>query len=102
MSRSWKHIFPLTTVYKLVREISDHNPLILDTMKAKAKKNREFRFEKIWVTEDDFLDRVSRSWSKYVLGHNNLGRLQKKLKNVKKSLKGWGANLRGTDIKRKK
>jgi hypothetical protein len=71
-------------------------------MEARANINRDFRFEKRWVKEEDFLDRVRRSWAQYVVANNSLDRLQKKLKNVKKSLKGWGANLRGTDIKKKK
>jgi hypothetical protein len=102
MSSSWEDIFPLTIVHKLVRDLSDHNPLILDTMEARANINRDFRFEKRWVKEEDFLDRVRRSWAQCVVANNSLDRLQKKLKNVKKSLKGWGANLRGTDIKKKK
>jgi hypothetical protein len=84
-----------------VREVSDHNPLILDTLDIRVK-SREFRFEKRWIDEENFLDRVKRSWTQQVFANNSLDRLQKKLKNVKKSLKGWGANLRGTDIKKKK
>jgi hypothetical protein len=37
-----------------------------------------------------------------VFARDSLGRLVKKLKNVKKALKGWGANLRGADIKKKR
>jgi exonuclease III len=45
MSSSWEELFPLVTVHKLVRDISDHNPLILDTLDIMVKK-RDFRFEK--------------------------------------------------------
>jgi hypothetical protein len=61
MSSDWEDIFPLTTVHKLNREISDHNPLILDTMENKPKKKYEFRFEKIWIKEEDFLARFVRA-----------------------------------------
>jgi hypothetical protein len=101
MSSSWEDLFPLVTVHKPVRDISDHSPLILDTLDIR-EKNRDFRFEKIWLCEETFLDRVKRSWTKQVFATNSLERLQKKLKNVKMALKGWGANLRGADIKRKK
>jgi hypothetical protein len=84
-----------------VRDVSDHNTLILDTMEARTKINRNFIFEKRWITEDDFLDRVRRSWTQNVVASNSLDRLQKKLKNVKKCLKEWEANLRGTDIKKR-
>jgi hypothetical protein len=62
MSCSWEDLFTLTTVHKLSREISDHNPLILDTMEDSRKNNKEFRFEKTWLTEEDFLARVARIW----------------------------------------
>ncbi|KAK1697578.1 hypothetical protein QYE76_014275 [Lolium multiflorum] len=87
--------------HKLVREVSDHNPLILDTLDIKVK-NKDFRFEKRWLKEDSFLDRVKRCWDQQVFAKDSLDRLVKKLKNVKKALKGWGANLRGADIKKKK
>jgi hypothetical protein len=102
MNDSWECLFPLATVHKLVKEMSDHNPLILDTMEQKNKVNRDFKFEKAWLHEDDFLSRVSRSWSIPRRAADSLGKLQHKLKNVKKDLKGWGANLKGRDIKRKK
>jgi hypothetical protein len=37
-----------------------------------------------------------------VRASGSLGKIQLKLKNIKNDLKGWGANLRGRDIKRKK
>jgi hypothetical protein len=101
MSTEWEDLFPLTTVHKLSREISDHNPLILDTLEARIKKNKEFRFEKGWIREDDFLARVDRAWQQGVKANNSLDRMQKKLKNDKNSLKDWGCNLRGRDKKRK-
>jgi exonuclease III len=101
MSSSWEDLFPLTTVHKLNRDISDHNPLILDTMEGKPKKKYEFRFEKNWIKEEDFLVRVDRAWQQRVRATNSLDKLQKKLKNVKNCLKGWGHNLRGNYKKRK-
>jgi exonuclease III len=46
MSSDWEDLFPLTTVHKLNRDVSDHNPLILDTMEDKPKKKFPFRFKK--------------------------------------------------------
>jgi hypothetical protein len=91
MSSSWEDLFPLVTVHKLVRDVCDQNPLILDTLDIKVK-NRDFRFEKRWLKEDNFLDRVKRCWDQQVFAKDSLDRLIKKLKNVKKALKGWGAN----------
>jgi hypothetical protein len=89
MNDAWENLFPLTTVHKVVREISDHNPLILDTMEQKDRPVRDFKFEKSWLQEDDFLNRVSRAWQKPVRATDSLGIIQMKLKNVKNDLKGW-------------
>jgi hypothetical protein len=64
-------------------------------MEGKPKKKYEFRFEKSWIKEEDFLVRVDRAWQQRVRATNSLDKLQKKLKNVKNCLKGWGHNLRG-------
>jgi hypothetical protein len=37
-----------------------------------------------------------------VRASDSLGKVQLKLKNIKKDMKGWGTNLRGRYIKRKK
>jgi hypothetical protein len=46
--------------------------------------------------------RIFKIWSKLVKATNIMKLFQNKLKNLKSDLKGWGANLRGTDIKIKK
>jgi hypothetical protein len=86
----------------LVREISDHNPIILDTMENREQRSREFRFDKRWIKDENFLLSVSRVWARPVRARDSLELFTMKLKNIKKDLKGWGANLRGQDIKKKK
>jgi hypothetical protein len=102
VSREWELLFPLTTVHKLTREVSDHSPIILDTMEGKENQRREFRFEKRWLKEEEFLHRVVKIWAQPVRAKDSLAKFQIKLKLVKKNLKGWGANIRGRDIKKKK
>jgi hypothetical protein len=80
MSSSWEDMFPLTTVHKLSREISDHNPMILDTVEVKVKKNNGFGFEKRWIKDDDFLSRVGRVWHLDVRASSSLEKIHKKLK----------------------
>ena len=101
MNKDWEDLFPLVTVHKLTRDVSDHNPIILDTMENKETKTRVFRFEKRWLKEETFLMRVSKIWCQPVRAKNSLDLFQIKLKRVKKDLKGWGANLRGQDIKKR-
>jgi endonuclease/exonuclease/phosphatase family metal-dependent hydrolase len=74
VSKEWELLFPLTTVHKLAREVSDHNPLILDTMENREQRSREFRFEKRWLKEEDFLLRVDKVWAKAVTGRDSLSK----------------------------
>jgi hypothetical protein len=71
-------------------------------MEGREKQAREFRFEKRWLKEEDYLPRVFRIWAQPVRAKDSLAIFQQKLKNVKKALKGWGANIRGRDAKKKK
>jgi hypothetical protein len=47
MSPDWEDLFPLVTIRKLVREVSDHNALLLDTGSHVIPLNasREFHFD---------------------------------------------------------
>jgi hypothetical protein len=48
------------------------------------------------------MDRVKNAWLQKVTRKDNLSKFILKLKNVKKSLKEWEINLRGSQLKRKK
>jgi hypothetical protein len=56
MSPGWEDLFPLVTVQKLVREVSDHNALLLDTASHAIPVNasREFRFDLSWSQNVEF------------------------------------------------
>jgi hypothetical protein len=85
VSREWELLFPLTTVHKLSREISDHNPIILDTMEGSEKQIKEFRFDKRWLKEESFLPKVARVWAQPIRARDNLSLFLLKLKNLKDS-----------------
>ena len=63
MNSEWEDLFPLVTTRKLVRDISDHNPLLLSTNSAcpQAPKPREFRFEMSWMAKEEFLPLVEKN-----------------------------------------
>jgi hypothetical protein len=99
---AWENLFPLTGARKIPRVMSDHNPIIMDTKEIVEVKSREFRFEKSWLLHPDFQLRVEKAWKSHVRGSDNISVFQEKLRNVKNSLKGWGANVRGESLKLKK
>jgi hypothetical protein len=60
MTADWENMFPLIVVHKKSRDVSDHNPTILDTMENREQKKKSFRFEKNWLKEEEFLFMVER------------------------------------------
>jgi hypothetical protein len=62
--KTWEALFPTALVYKLPREVSDHNPLILTTQINVPLRKLSFRFELSWVKEEDFVPNVKELWDR--------------------------------------
>jgi hypothetical protein len=83
VSINWEIIFPLAVVHKIRRNYSHHNPLILKLNNDHVEPIKNFRYELFWKNEEDFLERVKKSWLQLVFGKDNLSWFLLKLKNVK-------------------
>lgn len=59
-------MFPLVTVRKLPRCLSDHNPLLLGTADVMNMKTPVFRFELHWLQHPDFVSTVEKTWNEPV------------------------------------
>jgi exonuclease III len=102
MSPDWELLFPLVSVKRLVRDQSDHNPLVLDTGDTILPvKKRSFKFDTIWLKNDEFLPKVESIWKQQVNSSDPIDVLNIKLKRFKKYFKGWGSNVFGHMKKRK-
>lgn len=103
MSFSWEDLYPLVSVRKLVREVSDHNPLLLSTgmEERSAPGQREFRFELSWLKNEEFFPKAKSIWEQVVRADDPIDILNIKLKRIKKYFKGWGSNRFGHSRKRK-
>ncbi|PNT69281.1 hypothetical protein BRADI_3g52631v3, partial [Brachypodium distachyon] len=65
MSTCWEGLFPLVSVTKLVRDKSDHCPLLLNTNEnCTPKTHRDFHFDLSWLQKEDFLPKVEEIWQK--------------------------------------
>ena len=97
-------MFPLVVVRKLVRDVSDHNPLLLssDSLKKKKPHQREFRFELSWLKNEEFYTKAKMIWEQPVYSEDPIDILNIKLKHIKKYFKGWGSHAFGHARKRKK
>uniref|UniRef100_A0A453NCE8 Endonuclease/exonuclease/phosphatase domain-containing protein n=1 Tax=Aegilops tauschii subsp. strangulata TaxID=200361 RepID=A0A453NCE8_AEGTS len=94
MSEDWESLFPLVSVRKLVRELSDHNPLLLSSGEEghEAPKPLEFRFNLAWIKDEKFLPTVAKIWARRVFSSDPIDILNIKLKRFKTYFKGWGSD----------
>jgi hypothetical protein len=91
----WESLFPLTTLRKRPRLMSDHNPLLLCTEQDQKKKAKHFSFETSWLKQEEFIIRVKEIWTKPVVTKDAIEKWYIKLNRIKKFLKGWGDSLKG-------
>ena len=90
-------MYPLVSVKKLVRELSHHNPLLLNggLASSRAPGCRCFRFDNKWLNNPEFLPLVADIWSRSIYTKDPIDILNIKLKRLKKFFKGWGSNIFG-------
>uniref|UniRef100_A0A453T414 Endonuclease/exonuclease/phosphatase domain-containing protein n=1 Tax=Aegilops tauschii subsp. strangulata TaxID=200361 RepID=A0A453T414_AEGTS len=95
ISFEWEDLFPLVTVRKLVRDVSDHNPLLLSSNSTieRPTRQREFRFELSWLKNEEFYPTAKKIWEQPVAFDDPIDILNIKLKRLKKYFKGWGSHL---------
>lgn len=101
VSKEWEDLFPRILMYKLPRDVSDHNPLILTTRTKQHMEKLSFRFELSWIKHPDFLHNVKMIWEKPCFANSAVGKLQSKMKRFKQFFKGWGFNKLGEQRKKK-
>ena len=59
VTETWLCIFPLCKLTNLVAGVSDHSPILLNTVVAnQPQRKRRFRFENAWLMEDEFQQTV--------------------------------------------
>ena len=102
ISKQWENLFPTAFLYKLPREISDHNPLILSNQYGIPNRKISFKFENSWLKDQEFKSLVAKIWNKPCYATSALERIQKKLKRFKQYFKGWGFNRQCEQKKKKR
>ena len=83
VSKDWEDLFPRVTTYRLPREVSDHNPIILCTDLATPLKHLSFKFELSWLSHPDFKHKVEEIWQAPCHAESAFDRIQLKIKKFK-------------------
>lgn len=92
VSTSLEAKYPLMSLRGAPRVGSDHVPILVDFGENAVFKQPIFRFEKWWLTQEDFLQVVRDSWGGPCRETNPLDIWHSKLKRLRKKLKGWSLN----------
>jgi hypothetical protein len=91
VNSQWVHLFPHFAVHHLSAQISDHNPILLDTASSDLSLLRPFRFEEFWTYDASCNSIISSAWVKTFQGSFAFI-LSKKLKATKSALKIWNSS----------
>lgn len=90
-------MFPTAKLLNLVAPVSDHSPIMVDTMPTSlARKHRPFRFENKWLEEPDLRGIIDISW----VGFRDLYVLNR-LQATTETLGLWGKHI-ATDFRMNK
>ncbi|GAU46013.1 hypothetical protein TSUD_401350 [Trifolium subterraneum] len=88
----WINLWHKISCYSLVRNSSDHHPILFSQELFATQHALPFRFFKVWLEHEDCARVVKDIWGKHVIG-SPMARLQQKLKRLKKALKDWNRNI---------
>ncbi|KAG2640599.1 hypothetical protein PVAP13_2KG106116 [Panicum virgatum] len=85
--------FPQTTLSSLVRQTSDHTPILVN-MNTTIPKSTLFRFENSWLHNKQFLPSVLPAWHAASAPTDAAGRLAGCLKSTRAAAKVWARRSR--------
>jgi hypothetical protein len=94
--------FPLLNVRALSRTGSDHTPLLLEFgSPVHGGKSSHFSFELSWLKQEGFMDMVTNEWRSVTNGPTPIESWKKKIRHLRKFLRGWARNVSGEYKKEK-
>ncbi|XP_020102569.1 uncharacterized protein LOC109720094 [Ananas comosus] len=87
VSIQWDRSYPHCKVKALPKITSDHCPILLSTAILSAP--RRFRFEKVWLTRDDFHSNMTLWWNKVPPKNSAILTFTAKLRHCRTRIKEW-------------
>jgi hypothetical protein len=94
-SLEWDDMHPDASLCALLSSLSSHCPILMSTSAKFFSKSR-FRFERVWVRMDGFMDEVSALWNAGPYEPNPLIRLDVKLRGLARGLQRWSQRRVGS------
>lgn len=102
LNDKWAEMDTSFTVTHLMRDPSDHSPLLLSCPQY-AKGPSRFVFQNMWLDDTSFRDLVKKFWESDQTKHANaFSTLQQKLRNLKVAIKQWNKDHYGNIFEEKR
>jgi mannosylglycoprotein endo-beta-mannosidase len=93
-NQNWLNQCNMVDCYTLVRNKSEHYPILLNFQFSNASFVSQFKFMKMWSLDASCRDLISTCWKSNVVGHP-MYILSTKLKRLKAHLKTWNKEVFG-------
>jgi hypothetical protein len=93
-NQAWLDICSSISVCTLLRNGSDHHPILLEFEAAQFKFVSQFKFQKMWTLHENCRDVVASIWNQNVVGFP-MYILNRKLQMLKVKLRSWNKEVFG-------
>jgi hypothetical protein len=93
--------FPLSSAKALLRQPSDHTPILWESGVGQKIDKPSFKFEKWWLKYKDFEKLVKGVWIAPIRGKKAIDRWQNEIRLLRRKAKGWSANVVAESKRRK-
>ena len=96
MTEDWLRLFPYSNVRHLAITMSNHVPLLIQInnhKKQSVRFKRTFKFENIWMQDEDYQRVIEDSWN--LSGINNLNDLVEAMRKCDQNITRWNKKVHG-------
>ena len=94
-NNDWISLYPGTMVKHLECGFSDHKPIIIHLEGIPIRKQKPWRFEQVWLKEDECRAVVESAWQESLSSTSPMGVVETNLKTCQARLRSWSKNSFG-------
>ncbi|KAA3488219.1 reverse transcriptase [Gossypium australe] len=88
-NEKWKSLFPIGSIHHLPQSLSDHCPLLLNTVGENIYAgNSQFKLEAWWITKKSLEEEIKSSWE------STTGTILEKLEKLQEHLNKWARSIK--------
>lgn len=98
----WDQKYPHSVIQDLCKNGSDHCPLLMQVIGTPFLAEHHFKFDPLWLEQDDFRQFIVKWWHAYPLDRQNIVHSwHQKMGYMRRKIRGWAKNFYGKKKKEK-